>query len=94
MDPQFILILVTVIGAIFVAILGWGESGEPFDARKFGCSLGRAIIAGLIAAMAFQDIQEITAWTYLVAFLLGAGVDVAGHRASGVLRRARGKPPS
>lgn len=86
-----ILILITIGGAIFAAVLGWGESGEPFDARKFGCSVGRAMIAGAASAMIFQEIETITSWTYLAAALIGAGVDVVGHRASGVIHRMRGK---
>lgn len=92
LDPQLILILLTIGGAILAAVLGWGESGEPFDSRKFGCSVGRAIIAGATAAMIFQDVEVITPWTYLSALLVGAGIDVMGHRASGVFRRVRGKP--
>lgn len=85
MDPQTILIVLTVIGALAVAILGWVESGEDFDSRKFGASVGRAIIGGLLAALIFEGTTDPTTWTYITAFLIGAGVDVAGHRLSGAI---------
>ena len=62
MEPQIILIALTVLGAITVAVLGWIDSGEPFNPRKFGAS---------------------------IAFLIGAGIDVAGHRLAGTLDQAR-----
>jgi len=83
MDSQIILILLTVFGAIFVAFLGWVESGEDFDPRKFTASIGRAIIGGLVAALIFQGTENPTIWTYVSALLIGAGIDVAGHRLSG-----------
>ncbi len=81
MDPQIILIALTVAGAIFVSLLGWAESGEPFDLRKFGASMGRAIFAGFASALIFEGTENITLFTYLSALLIGAGIDVAGHRA-------------
>jgi len=86
---QVTLIILSVSGAILAALLGWGEPGEPFDPRKFACSDGRAIIAGLLAALAFQDVAAVTIWTCVLALLTGAGLDVIGHRSSGVWRRLR-----
>lgn len=86
-DPQIILILLTVVGAISVAVLGWIESGEDFEIRKFAASLGRAFIGGLLAALIFEGTVEPTIWTYVSAFLIGAGLDVTGHRLSGAISR-------
>jgi len=58
MDPQHILIILTVAGALAVAVLGWIESGEDFDVRKFGASVGRAIIGGLLAALIFEGTTD------------------------------------
>jgi len=85
MDPHITLILLTVVGAIAVAILGWIESGEPFDNRKFAASVGRAILGGLVSALIFQGTEDPTIWTYVSALLIGAGIDVAGHRLSGAI---------
>jgi len=85
MDPHITLILLTVVGAIAVAILGWIESGEPFDKRKFAASVGRATLGGLVSAFIFQGMENPTIWTYVSAFLIGAGIDVTGHRLSGAI---------
>ena len=86
---QLILVLLSVVGAIIAAVLGWVESGEPFDQRKFLASVFRAVLAGLFAALVFQDIENITLWTFVVALLYGAGFDVLGHRAAGAISRLR-----
>jgi len=89
MDPQIPLILLTVLGAITVAILGWIDSGEPFNPRKFASSLLRAVFAGFVSALIFEGTTEATTFTYLSAFLIGAGIDVAGHRLAGTLNQTR-----
>lgn len=85
MDPHITLILLTVVGAISVAILGWIESGETFDTRIFAASVGRAILGGLVSSLIFQGTEDPTIWTYVSAFLIGAGIDVTGHRLSGAI---------
>ena len=89
MNSQIILIAITVIGALAVAILGWVESGEPFNLRKFGASMGRAFIGGLLAALIFEGTVNPTIWTYVSAFLIGAGLDVTGHRIAGAYSQVR-----
>ena len=89
MDPQVIVILLAVLGAIFVAFLGWAESGEKFKLRKFSSSIGRAILGGLLAVLVFQETNVFTIWTYVSAFLIGAGIDVTGHRLSGTISQIR-----
>jgi len=89
MDHQIILIALTVAGAVFVAVLGWVESGESFDTRKFGASVGRAIFAGFTSALIFQGTESPTIFTYLSALLIGAGIDVTGHRLAGALDQVR-----
>lgn len=89
MDTQTILITLTVLGAISVALLGWLESGEPFNFRKFAASLGRAILSGFVSALIFQDTKNPTTFTYLSALLIGAGIDVFGNRLSGAYSQVR-----
>ena len=84
---MWVLITLSVTGAIIAALLGWGESGEPFNPRKFACSFARAGIAGLLASFVFQGIEPVTIWTCISALLNGMGIDVLGHRASGVVRK-------
>lgn len=80
------LIIAALAGGLFAAVLGWAGSDEPFDAKKFFSSVLRSILAALGAVFIFQDVSPITGWTYLTAFLLGAGVDVIGHRIAGIVR--------
>lgn len=89
MDPQIILIALTVAGSISVALLGWVESGEPFDKRKFAGSIIRAIIGGFASALIFQGTENLTIQIYVSAFLIGAGIDVSGHRLIGAVNQIR-----
>jgi len=90
-DPHLTLIILTVVGAITVAILGWIESGEPFNTRKFVASIGRAVLGGLFSALIFEGTQNPTTFTYVSAFLIGAGMDVTGHRLAGAINQATNK---
>lgn len=80
--------LAAVFGAVIAAWLGWMESTEPFDIRKFGSSTIRGIFAGIAIAVGFN---YSTLWiepvwlNIFVAFGIGAGFDVLGHRAAAVL---------
>ena len=89
MNPQIILILLTISGALFVAVLGWIESGETFNPRKFASSIGRAVIGGLLSALIFQGVENPDIWTYVSALLIGAGIDVTGHRLSGAINQIK-----
>jgi hypothetical protein len=80
-----ILALLSVFGALFSAVLGWLDSGEPFDARKMASSLLRAVIAGFLAALGFSTLPAVGIWDYIVAFLTGAGIDTVGNRAAGAV---------
>lgn len=79
------LIALAIFGGVVSAVLGWLDSGEAFDARKFGASLLRAILGSAVAAMTFQGIETVDIFVYLTAFLTGAGLDVIGKRAQAVL---------
>jgi len=90
----FIVALASVAGALLAAVLGWLESGEAFNARKFTASLLRAFIAGLVFAIgSFVSLESIDFWTIISALLGGAGVDVLGNRAAGAVA-SRNKPAS
>lgn len=81
------LIVLSIVGGIASAILGWMDSGEPFDSRKFGASLIRAILGSAVAALALQGIVTVDVFVYLTAFLTGAGFDVLGKRAQAALTK-------
>lgn len=84
----FLLLLVTILGAILSAVLGWTESGNPFDARKFIPSLIRAAIAAVVVFVgtSYVDIGTVTFLIYILVFLAGMGLDAGGNRLAGALR--------
>ena len=84
MDMLYIA-LAALLGGLVAALLGWLEGGEPFSPRKFGGSVIRALIAGIIFAGGYQLSGSVRILDLFYAFLGGAGVDVIGNRISGKL---------
>ena len=84
MDRLYIS-LAAVIGGLTVALLGWMESSDPFNLRKFGGSAIRALIAGAIFAAGYEISDKLGWLDLFYAFLAGAGVDVIGNRIAGKL---------
>jgi len=82
---RFYVALAALLGGLVAALLGWLESNEPFNARKFGGSAVRALIAAVIFAVGYQLANSVTMLDLFYAFLGGAGVDVLGNRISGKL---------
>ncbi len=75
--------LAALLGGIIAAALGWLESKEAFDVRKFGGSIIRSLIAGVVLALGSSLAGPVDVAALLYAFLGGAGVDVIGNRLSG-----------
>jgi len=85
MDRLYVA-LAALGGGLVAAFLGWLESNEPFDRRKFGGSAIRALIAAVIFAVGYQLSHiAVTVMDLFYAFLGGAGVDVLGNRIAGKL---------
>jgi hypothetical protein len=82
MDRLYIA-LAGLSGGLAAALLGWLESGEPFNPRKFGGSVIRALVAGVVFAVGYQLANGTSILDLLYAFLGGAGVDVLGNRIAG-----------
>lgn len=73
-------------GGIIAALIGWLESSEPFDGRKFGRSILKALVAGIGIGVSYQILSDnIQTIDLLYAFLAGAGVDVLGNRGAGAV---------
>ena len=53
MDRLYIA-LASLGGGLVAALLGWLESNEPFNPRKFGGSIIRALIAGAVFAAGYE----------------------------------------
>jgi hypothetical protein len=75
--------MAALIGGLASAGLGWLESKEPFDPRKFGGSAIRSLIAALIFVAGYSFSDSIGILDLVYAFLGGAGVDVIGNRLAG-----------
>jgi len=80
---RFYIALTGLSGGLVAALLGWLESGEPFNPRKFGGSVIRALVAGIIFAVGYQLADGTGILDLFYAFLGGAGVDVLGNRIAG-----------
>ena len=87
--------MAALLGGIVTALLGWLESSESFNMRKFGGSVIRSLIAAAIFAAGYQS-NAVGIIDLVYAFLGGAGVDVIGNRISGSLGNGSfplNKPP-
>ena len=82
MDKLYIA-LAALLGGMVAALLGWLESSEPFNYRKFCGSAIRSLVAGAIFAAGYALSGTIGILDLLYAFLGGAGVDVIGNRFTG-----------
>ena len=79
---RFYVAVAALVGGLVSALLGWLESGESFNPRKFGGSAVRALIAAAVFAAGYELANSVGALDLLYAFLGGAGVDVIGNRIS------------
>lgn len=79
------------VGATASAILGWLDSQETFDIRKFMASIVRALVAAVVFAVGYHYINSITPLDIGVSFLGGAGVDALGNRVAGAIKAGFGK---
>ena len=74
------------LGAVVVALLGWADSKEPFDGKKFLASALRGLVAAVTFAVGVTATDSAVSWPfYLASFLGGAGLDVVGKKAQDVL---------
>lgn len=89
------LLIATVVGAIISAVLGWQDNvpnqstPNKFDINKFWPSIVRAIISALaiFAATYTGFVGDVTIFTYILAFLAGAGIDSAGNKIQGIIQK-------
>lgn len=74
------------LGGIASGTLGYLDSGEAFQLRKFMASVVRALIAAVIFAISYTYNNHVTPIDFGIAFIAGAGVDVLGNRVSGAIK--------
>lgn len=66
-------------GALALSFLGFTNSKEPFDMRKFIGSAITAVVSGVGVAVTFNYDNGVTIISYMTAFLTGVGAD-AGRK--------------
>ena len=74
------------VGGLFAATLGWLDSGDYFEGRKFASSIIRALVAGIVFSIGYALAGSISVMDIMVAFAGGAGVDALGNRLAGSIR--------
>lgn len=86
MDSNYVwLTLAGTAGGVIMAILGLWDSGEHIDGRKFGASVLRAFVAGVVFAVSYELTGTLTIQDLFWAFLAGTGFDVAVNRIAGAM---------
>ena len=78
-------------GGIVSSILGWLDSQEGFDPRKFAASLVKALVAGIGFAVAYTYANSLSPLDLGIAFLGGAGFDSTLNRITGAVKAGIGK---
>ena len=85
-----LLILSGFVGTLIAIALGWSESQEPFDAKKFISSLIRGTIGIVIYIIgAYAMLPQITIWDYVAVALFAAGFDAVVKRGQGARRSSK-----
>lgn len=79
------------LGGIIASILGWLDSKESFDVRKFAASAVRALVAAIVFAVGYSYANHVSAIDMAIAFCGGAGVDALGNRVSGSIKAGLGR---
>ena len=83
------LAIAAFLGGLATTLMGWFASDKPFDGRKFGASIIRAIIAGVVFAVGHEALYDMGFMGLALAFLAGAGIEVGGHRLAGTLKKKK-----
>jgi hypothetical protein len=73
-------------GGILSAIVGWTDSQDTFNGRKFASSAIRALFAGVVFAIGYHFVGSVSIMDIFAAFVGGAGVDVLGNRIAGSIK--------
>ena len=72
------------------AFLGWPDSGEPFNAMKYGKSVIHAFFGSLASVLLLMN-APLTPAIFVAAMGIGAGVDAIANRGEGALERRFGR---
>ena len=73
-------------GGLLSALLGWLDSKEPFDGRKFSKSVGVALLTALGFAVGYSFADGVGTKDIFLAVLGGASADSLTNRLVGAIK--------
>lgn len=73
------------LGGMLVALIGWTESSDTWNWKKFIASVARSLIGAVAMAAAWDYSGATTPIIYLLAAISGAGIEVGGNRIAGAV---------
>lgn len=89
MESAIFLVLVAIsgaLGALTSGVLGWLDSNESFNGRKFASTAVTALISGIALATAFIIEPDMTLFQQVLSLFLvfgsGLGLDAGRNRIS------------
>lgn len=74
-------------GAILLSLLGWSNSSEKFNLKKFTGSLITAVFAAAVVAATFDYSKSVNAVAIFTAVSTGAGADAVRKAVSNASRK-------
>ena len=85
MDTLILALIIGIFGGALSAVLGWLDSAESFDPKKFVSGLIRASIGGLGLAVIFP-IDQGTA-SLVLLFLATVGIDSGASKVTNIVKK-------
>ena len=90
MDTLLVALIVGVFGGALSAFLGWSESEDVFNPRKFINGLIRAALGGLALAVMFPITQGTA--DLVLLFIATVGIDQSASKATSIIKKKTKKP--
>jgi len=82
-----IAVIVSVLGGVFSAFLGWAEGNEAFNPRKMFVGLARGGLGGIVVSgvVIYLNAPEIIGLAeYVLLFIASVGIDLTGAKVSSI----------
>lgn len=93
-DLQIVYLIVAgIIGTLASFGLGWSESAEPFDFKKFISTFIRGVVAIAVWIVAQYALAvDVTVWDYIAVAIFAAGFDVLLKRGQAITAKPTSVP--
>jgi len=82
-----LIFLAAFFGGVITAVLGWLDTSDKFNIRKFMTSVIKSFIGAAVIAVGFDYSGTTSVILILVAFLAGAGVDAGIKRLTNLIKK-------